>query len=135
MSATVAAGNASPNPTGFAYTLTFGGDMSATRRTLKVPMCGRRHAFVCFAWPSTGTPIGVFAVEESNSSSDLVIGSRHAVPILTAAQPDGTAGSLALGIETYADYLAFSYTPTSGGTGATITDKDGTSSPTILIKE
>src|SRR5512136_2272915 len=112
--------------------LDFGGDMSANRRTVWIPMLGCRRGCLEIAWPATGTPVGVIAVEVSNHGQYGVAGTVYTPAIAT--QPAGTANSVVFEFETGAAFIAVTYTAGSGGTGASFTDLGG-DSPRIYITE
>lgn len=105
------------------FTVDLGGDMSAARRSACY-LVGAGKASVQFSWPVTGTPRGAFAVEFGNDSS-LDEGAVHPACLgaeFVAAKPAGFAGGVLLdNMEHSTVYMWITYTPTSGGTGATAT--------------
>lgn len=100
------------------FVLSFDGDMSATRTSTSVKLVGR-HASIRFAWPATGYPVGTFGLRVSDDDATWTTVPAALLP--GATQPDGSgAGSWRIdGLETDAAYLSATYTPTSGGVGAT----------------
>jgi hypothetical protein len=106
--------------------VSLGGDMSAARRSpgyLIGPDV--KEISLEASWPVTGGPAGVFALEVLNNTADTS-GAVHpacAQPGYLAQQPNGVAaGAFFLDrMKTAALVVCVSYTPESGGTGATPT--------------
>ena len=116
-------------------TIDFQGDMSAARRSKPIPLQGGTRVSAEICWPATGTPIGVIGVEVTDDPT-ATTGFVYPVTISAGNQPAGTAGGVLLrNLEVSEDYIIFTYTPTSGGTGAAFCDKDGNDLPHLVVKE
>lgn len=96
-----------------------GADMSGTI-TSDAFRCGDwLSTSVHVEWPATGTPVGAFSFEASNTSTNGIDGTFLPVTLSVDLQPTGGAGGDLDDFQSMPwKYIRAKYVPASGGVGA-----------------